>query len=194
MKKHIIFCLYVLIAFFIFSCDNNTSPTEPEEIIENDYDVMLKGEIVATTGLGMGVDDSRQLRNWVEQDSTYMRMNYPGGLGWGAVFITVGGDPQDPPRPWIDISKCTKLSIEMKGVIGDESVKIGMKDKDDPDDGTETKKVVYLTQNWEIYEFMLSDFITCDLTKVYVVTEFVFPGASSNKAVTVDIKNVSILK
>lgn len=197
MKKQIIFSFFILIIISIgLRCNkkNPGGPNEPEQIITDDYTVMLNGEIVTTTGFGLGVDDSQQLRNWIQQDSISMSLHYPGGLAWGAVFITVGGDPKDPPRPWIDFSALTKLSIEMKGTIGGEGVLIGMKDKDDLDDGTETKKTVYLTQDWKIYEFTLSDFTTCDLTKVYVVTEFVFPSGSSNNAVTIDIKNISILK
>ena len=195
MKKNITFFLSLLI--IVCNCnkdDHITGPTEPDKIITADYDVLLNGRIVATTGFGMGVDDSRHLCNWLQQDSLYMRLNYPGSLDWGAVFVTVGGDPKDPPRPWIDVSSCTKLSIEMKGNMGGEVVLIGIKDKDDPDDGTETKEVVYLTQDWQTYEFTLSDFTTCDLTKVYVVTEFVFPCGASNKAITIDVKNISILK
>jgi hypothetical protein len=192
MKKNIIFFLSMII--IVCNCHKNDQITGPDNVIKNDYDVLLNGKIVTSTGFGMGVDDAIQLRNWIQQDSLFMSLNYPGNLSWGSVFITVGGDPKNPPRPWIDISACTKLSIEMKGAVGGEGVLIGMKDKDDPDDGTETKKAVYLTKDWNIYEFQLSDFTTCDLTKVYVVTEFVFPCGTSNKAVSINVKNITILK
>nr|NQU93348.1 hypothetical protein [Bacteroidota bacterium] len=198
MKKQVAFYFFLILIIMSFGLNCNkedpVGPNEPEHIIIDNYDVLLNGQIVSTTGFGLGVDDSQNLANWIQQDTASIGIHYPGGLEWGAVFITVGGDPKDPPRPWIDISACTKFSIEMKGTTGMEGVRIGIKDKDDPDDGTETKKTVYLTQDWKVYEFTLSDFVTCDLTKVYVVPEFVFPGGSSNNSVTVDIKNIKILK
>ncbi len=186
--------VYSIIVFLVLVGLGCSSPTATDEVISDDYSVMSNGKIVAATGFGLGVDDSQHLCNWVQQDSTSMVLHYPGDLGWGAVFITVGGDPKNPPRPSIDISNCTRLSIEMKSAVDSEGVLIGMKDEDDPDDGTEIKKPVYLTQDWKTYEFMLSDFRTCDLTKVYVVAEFVFPCDVSNRAVTVDVKNISILR
>ena len=189
--------LFLLIfLFFSYNCnkDNNISPIESYKIITADYDVMLNGVIVAETGFGMGVDDSKQLRNWIQPTTSSMCLTYPTGLSWGALFITVQGDPKDPPRPWIDISACSKITVEMKGEVGDELVYLGLKDKDDPDTGIETKIPVTLTKDWKIYEFLLSSFKSCDLTKVYVVTEFVFQSNSSTSALKVYVKNIRILK
>lgn len=196
MEKKIAFLIFVVL-FIDFSCnkkDEVTTPTQPDQIITSDFDVLSDGKIIATTGFGMGIDDAAQKRNWMQLASASLVMNYPGSLSWGAVFITVGGDPVATNRHWIDISACTRLSIEMKGEAGNEAVIIGIKDKDDPDTGSETRKSVILTSDWKVYEFLLSDFKTCDLKKVYVVTEFVFPGGSSSSAATVSVKSIKIFK
>ena len=184
--------LFVMVITISYGCKKGI--TTPDQIISTDYDIMIDGKIDPSTGFGMGVDDENSLRNWIHQDSTDMGLFYPGNLTWGAVFITVHGDPTDSDRHWIDISACDSISIEMKGDIDGTMVKIGMKDKDDPSDGLESKQPVRLSTQWTTYGYPLSVFKTCDLTKVYVVTEFVFPGGTSNSAANVYVKNIRFLK
>ncbi|MGK7877304.1 MAG: hypothetical protein AB4426_29610 [Xenococcaceae cyanobacterium] len=130
-----------------------------------------------TSDYDMGVDSSRGRRNWTNNKNGAMCMAYPSGEQWGAVFITFG-PPTDSDRPGKDLSKYTKLSINMRGEKGGERVSIGLKDNTDPDNGRETKiEVSNLTKGWKTYTFPLSDFKTADKTRLYVVTEFVFePG------------------
>lgn len=54
-------------------------------------------------GHDMDVDDDAGQRGWVADMGGYMRLAYPGGMGWSAVLIT-GGLPKDPPRPGQDHS------------------------------------------------------------------------------------------
>lgn len=195
MKNKIVL-VFVIMSTISINCtkpDPVIVPTKPDTIVLTDYDVVLNGNIVSATGFGMGIDDELHLQNWMKVDTT-MALKYPGSLSWGSVFITVNGDPVKTNKHWIDISACTKLSIEMRGDLGGEAVKIGIKDKDDPDNGTETKQTVNLTKDWTVYNLQLSDFKTCDLSKVYVVTEFVFPATASNSAANVYVKNIRILK
>jgi hypothetical protein len=93
------------------------------------------------------------------------------------VFITVG-PPRDPPRPGKDLSSYGTLSLELRGATGGEYVSIGVKDNTDLDNGRETKIPVRdLSTDWQTHTFDLSGFRTADLTRLYVVTEFVFePG------------------
>ncbi len=125
----------------------------------------------------MGVDTSGKLRDWVTDKNGFMCMAYPGNQDWAAVFITFG-KPIDPPRPGKDLSGYQTLSLELRGEAGGEYVSVGLKDNADPDNGTEKKmQVSNLTPNWQTFTFSLSSFDTADLTKLYVVTEFVFePG------------------
>jgi len=135
----------------------------------------------------MGVDSSNRKRNWLDRTADGMKMAYPADQAWGAVFITVGV-PVDPPRPWKDFSSFRTLSLELRGQTGGESVQIGIKDATDPDDGTETKALVSnLSTQWQTYQFPLSMFATADLTRLYVVTEFVFSGSTAQ---TVYFRNV----
>ena len=127
-------------------------------------------------GYYMGVNTSGQKQDWVKQQSDgSLCMAYPSGQKWGAVFVTVG-KPKKPPRPGKDFSSYTTLVIDMRGEQGGEKVKIGIKDKDNPDDGSEAKIEKSLSSGWKTYTFPLKDFDTADLTKLYVVTEFVFEG------------------
>src|SRR5581483_8347621 len=71
---------------------------------------------------------------------------------------------------------------------GGEEVEIGIKDSADPDDGTEVKKKVTVTPDWQTYTFPLADFSTANLHAVYVVAEFVFEGGTGS---TVDVQSVS---
>ena len=125
-------------------------------------------------GYNMGVNTSGGLTNWVTDMGGYMRMAYPSGQQWGVVFITVG-PPRNPPRPGKDLSRYRTLSLELRGQVGGEDIRIGLKDNTDPDDGSETKVLVSdLTTEWQTFTFPLSDFKTADRTRLYVVIEFVF--------------------
>jgi hypothetical protein len=194
MKKQIALYFLILMASLVsFGCDNSTEPEPPAtgQTITSDFDVMVEGKTV--NGCGLGIDDAAESRDWMQNDADSMSLEYPGVLAWASVFITVG-DPKPENRPWFDISACTNLAIEMKGEVGGEKVLIGIKDKVDPDNGLETKKSATLTKDWNVYEFKLSDFFTCDLKNVYVIAEFVFPAGSKKEATTVHIKNIRILK
>jgi hypothetical protein len=68
------------------------------------------------------------------------------------------------------------LSIEMKGAKGGETLEIGLKDNTDLDNGGETKIQITLTTNWQVYKFLLSRFVTADLSHLYMPIEFVFDG------------------
>jgi len=141
-----------------------------------------------TTGLGAGVDSSGHRTDWLSKGDGFLRMAYPSGQAWGAVFFTVGGDPLPPPRPSRDYSGYTQMNVVLRGAQGGEEVEIGIKDSADPDDGTEVKKKVTVTPDWQTYTFPLADFSTANLHAVYVVAEFVFEGGTGS---TVDVQSVS---
>lgn len=129
-----------------------------------------------SSGYDMGVNTSGGVTTWVYRDSSGVCMDYPDGQDWGAVFITVG-KPRDPPRPARDLSAFRKLSLELRGGSGGESVSIGIKSSSNPDDGSESKVLVTgLTKTWTHFEWPLSSFSTADLRHVYVPVEFVFDG------------------
>lgn len=196
-KRFYWFIVFIVIISFGCDGDGNSSiepsnPTPTPTPTPAFPQILVNGSLVE--GFGMGVDDALQSRNWVSQTSESLKIAYPGGLDWGAVFITVGKDPVPPPRPSKDVSSYTQLEIEMKGASGGECVKIGMKDSNDADDGTETQLAVQLTADWKTYPFNLSEFATCQLSQVYVVTEFVFPCPGQNQAQTIDVRTIRFLR
>ncbi|MFI5132147.1 MAG: hypothetical protein ACHQFX_19235 [Chitinophagales bacterium] len=138
---------------------------------EKNFIVLLDGKL--GSGLDMGVNSAKGNTAWANLNGNELCMSYPGNQDWGAVFITVG-KPSNPPRPSKNYSNYNKLLLELRGDKGDESILIGIKDNDDPDDGSESHVRLSLTKNWAEYQISLSQFKTTDLERLYVVTEFTF--------------------
>lgn len=146
---------------------------------QDDPVIFVKGRL--TSGLDMGVNSSGGRTNWAKIDNASLCMTYPAGQQWGAVSITVG-KPVQPPRPGRDFSSYHYLLIEARGDGVNEMLFVGLKDNTDRDDGSESKVLLRgLTQEWQTYEINLAQFPTADLTKLYVVTEFVFEGGAARK-------------
>ncbi len=151
-------------------------------------DIMVAGQLA--TYYDVGVDSSNKRRDWLSKSANSLQMSYPVGEQWGTVFITVGA-PSDPPRPWKDFSGFSKLSVELRGGPGADTIDIGLKDAFDPDDGREARvKIGGLSAEWKAYEFPLASFTTADLRNLYVVIEFVFSGPTAQ---TVYVRNVRYL-
>lgn len=142
-------------------------------------------------GYDMGVDTSGHKYDWVTDMGGYMRMAYPPGQGWGAVYITVGKPAPRGQRQSRDFSKYHALAVDLRGEQGGEVVYIGVKDSRDLDDGRETKIPVTLTGDWKTYTFPLSDFTTADLTSLYIPIEFIFESGVGPE--TVYFRNVRYL-
>ncbi|MBK7871755.1 MAG: hypothetical protein IPJ74_14290 [Saprospiraceae bacterium] len=116
--------------------------------------------------------------NWASVESAELCMSYPAQQEWGILDITMG-TPSNPPRPSADFSKYKKLVIELKGAQGGERVQIAMKDKDDPDDGSEAKFPITLTNDWKTYEIdIANNFASADVKNLYVIASIEFGGAA----------------
>ena len=129
------------------------------------------------SGFVMGADSHFGDRDWLETIGKAVKMSYPGKQGWGAVFITVGQpypDSQKERRRTKDMSGFTMLSIDLKGEIGGEKVWIGMKDKNDLNNGAETKRPITVSSDWRTYNIILADFKTADLKSIHVPIEIIF--------------------
>ena len=171
----------LVLALFLF----NGNKTSAQEEVK---DILIGADL--TAGLDMGVNSSNGRTDWLESQNGAFRMSYLVNQTWGAVFITVG-PPKDPPRPFRDFQAYRTLSVEMKGGQGARTIDIGVKTNTQPDNGRETKKAENLTQDWKTYEVALSDFTGTDLSKLYVVTEFVFAGSNAQ---TIYFRNIKYLK
>jgi exo-beta-1,3-glucanase (GH17 family) len=143
------------------------------------------------SGLDMGVDSSEHFNNWVKDLNGQMKANFPAGQSWGVVFITVGDPAQLGFRSAIDLSQYRTLSVEMRGELGGETVYIGIKDKYQPDNGSEIKLPVRLSADWRSYTFDLQEFRRVDLSAVYIPIEFVFENFVSAK--TIYFRNIQYL-
>lgn len=150
------------------------------------------GDVLAGTRLGrgfdMGVDSSEHRTDWVSQAEGAMKMAYPPGQDWGAVFITVG-KPKNPPRPSIDLSGFNFLLVEMRGGL-ETKVSVGIKDNRQPDDGTERKVVVPIAEEYRRYVIPLKRFRRANIHRVYVAAEIVFDGPQAG---TVWLRGVKYL-
>ncbi len=166
---------------------------------QREFIVMENGKLNPLAKIGVGVDDSQHLRNWLSETVDGLEVQYPGSLQWGVVFLTSGGDAVPPPRDQyaVNLSAYNTLEIEMKGLAGNECVQIGIKDSDDPDNGSEPKTDVLLTPEWKTYSFEINEAFgkrppnlsRLDKTRIYVLTEFVFP-CQSNEAQTIFVRSI----
>jgi hypothetical protein len=139
-------------------------------------------------GYDMGVDTSGHQYAWVTNLHGAMKLNYPPGQDWGAVFITVGKPVPPGERQSRDFSHYQTLAVDLRGEQGGERLRIGIKDKNNSDDGKEIKADVTLTAEWQTYRFPLAYFVTADLAHLYVPIEFVFDSGVG--AETVYFRNV----
>ncbi|HRI59502.1 MAG TPA: hypothetical protein PK228_07255 [Saprospiraceae bacterium] len=140
-------------------------------------------------GCEMGFDDGKGQRDWLSDEGGNIKMAYPGGLSWGAVFITFGppfADAEISQRKCLDFSKYDSVYVDMRSEKDSEVVRIGLKDCKDLNNGRETKIPQTLTPNWKVYAFALPKFTTCNLKELHLPIEFVF----DNKAATVYCRNV----
>jgi hypothetical protein len=149
--------------------------------------VFLDGKL--GSGLNMGVNTSEGQTNWVSMNGVDLCMSYPNMQKWGAVFITVG-TPTNPPRPSKNYSSFNRLILELKGQNGGETILIGLKDNQDPDDGSESKVRLTLTNIWAEYSINVNDFQTAEMKNLYVVTEFVF----ENRSQTICARKIQFMK
>ena len=91
-----------------------------------------------------------------------------------------------------NFSDFKSIQLELKGERGDEKLQLAIKDKFDPDDGTESRVDLQLTPNWETYTFDLrKSFPTADLKNLNMLAGFV---AMNTKDIKFYIKNIRFLK
>jgi hypothetical protein len=142
------------------------------------------------SGFDIFVNTDRGRTDWLNPDADGMKAAYPSGQAWGFVGLVLQGPTAFGSRPSRDLSKYKTLQVQLRGQDGGESIAIGLKDSNQPDTGTETKKVVALTTSWQTLSFPLSDFKPADLTRLYLVFEIVFSGTPGQTVYFRDIRYV----
>jgi uncharacterized protein (TIGR03437 family) len=152
-------------------------------------------------GLALGINTSDGITNWLTPESSPspgdLKMVCPAAQAWCAMYITDGQAISTYPRPGLDVSAFQTLIVEIEGDPGT-TIRIGLKDATQPDDGTETKVTLPVTSNWTAYAIPLSSFATpvlahggyvIDFHKIYVPCEFVFAGGP--QAQTVKVRTIT---
>jgi exo-beta-1,3-glucanase (GH17 family) len=135
----------------------------------------------------LGIDTSNQQRNWLMDKHGSLLLNYPANQQWGGMFITAG--PAAPPgqRLSLDLSAYHSLLVDMRAGADGQCVLLGIKDRTQPDDGSELKIQQCLTTQWSTITLPLNKFAHVDLAHLYVVFEILFQGATG---VTVELRNI----
>jgi hypothetical protein len=143
-------------------------------------------------GFGLGAELHPGGCEWVAVEEGALRMAYPAGQDWGAVFITVGGDPVPFPRPCQDLSTYGELVVELEGEVGGEVLSIGIKDNTDPDVENKARTTWTLGSSLTTCVLNLRDekFESVDLSRIYVAVEFIFENPQPR---TVLVRNVYYL-
>ena len=142
------------------------------------------------SGFGLAVNTSTSKHDWTSADGNALKLAYPGDPVFGSASITFG-PPVDKNRPGTDLSAFSTLLVEMRGDPG-KTVQVGIKDKTQPDGGSEVTVRVTLTADWRTYAIPLSIFSQdapkVDLRQVFDIVEFVFAGAQPITAFVRDVR------
>lgn len=107
---------------------------------------------------------------------------------WAVVYWFVGNGVPDSNRVK-DFSNFQTLRLKLRGTKGEERVAIGLKDKSDRTDGSETKISLTLTNEWHTYELPLASFASTRLDELFVVTSIIV----ENQACTIEVESIEFL-
>ena len=130
-----------------------------------------------------------QLKFEVNED--YLEFNIKPDLNWAAAMFVVDSLGFNN-RPTKDFTAYKKIKVELKGINGGEKVELALKDKYDPDDGTESRVLLTLSKDWQTYTFDLQkDFPNADLKYLYQLAGFV---VQDPKGLTLHVRNIRFLK
>jgi hypothetical protein len=150
--------------------------------------LLINGEV--PTGFQLNYAASDIFRGYTSNQEDYLVIEYPANsYAWASAYFSI--DALYGRVNEMDFSTYSKVTIEMRGETGGETFKIGMKDINDPADGTESKIKIKLTDEWKIYEFQTYQFLTADMNRIMVPLSFVFEGPIGEK---INIRSVQFKK
>ena len=138
-------------------------------------------------GFGLGIDTSNQQRHWLTVNRSGLRLHYPAGQAWGTMFITVGQPVPPGNRPSIELSAYSDLVVSMRAEGAPGCLRLGVKDRNEGDNGQEPTVRECVTTAWSTRRIPLGSFAPTDVSQAYVVFEVVFNGASAG---TIDIGSI----
>lgn len=122
------------------------------------------------TGFGNNLEDLQFIDD-------YMRINYPGGSDWQFVYVMVGPLGFSARRHHRDFSRFDRIQLELKRNSGCANLELVVKDAEDPDDGSEAKIKLELTDDWTTHEYELSRFVDADLSMLNIPSGFLMDAS-----------------
>ena len=147
-------------------------------------DVYVNG---LASGFVLGLDTSGHQHQWLTTNNGTLVLTYPANQQWGALFISVGPSVPMGHRPSIDLSAYRSLVVDLRAAVDGQCVRIGVKDKNQPDDGSETTVQQCLKAGWSTITLPLDTFAHADSSHLYIVFEVLFQGLSS---ATLEVRNI----
>jgi hypothetical protein len=153
--------------------------------------LLINGEV--PTGFDVRFAASDLFGEHIYKEEDYLVMEYPANsFEWASSYFAVNA--LNGRVDEMDFSTYSKVVIEMRGASGDEVFDIGMKDINDPPDGTESKIKVELTAEWKVFEFETKQFVTADMDRIMVPLGFVFEGPIGRKIHVKSVQFKSLTK
>jgi exo-beta-1,3-glucanase (GH17 family) len=138
-------------------------------------------------GFSLGVETSDHQHQWLTAQNGVLLLTYPAHQQWGGMFIMVGQPVPLGQRSSLDLSRYRSLMVDLRAGANGQCIALGIKDRTQPDDGSEIRVQRCLRTEWTTVVLPLSLFTNVDLTHVYVVFELIFQGPSS---ATVQVRNI----
>jgi hypothetical protein len=126
--------------------------------------------------------------NTFRRTADSLRIESGGGVEWAGVWFPTGVNISN--RLSTDYSMYDKLVLELKGEVGGERISVNMEDMNDPADGSSTRYMLRLSDQWQTYEIDLDEFETADLRVLTVPLGFVL----FEDPVSFSIRNASFIK
>ena len=140
--------------------------------------ILSNGDV--PTGFDIKYSASSLFGNYFSKEKDYLVMAYPENtFEWGSPYFWVNALQGRVNE--MDFSTYTKVVLEMKGEMGGEVFQIAMKDKSDPNDGSESRVSLELTSEWKVYEIETSQFATADMKTIMIPLAFIFTGPTGRK-------------
>ncbi|GAB2775536.1 DUF6090 family protein [Salinimicrobium soli] len=127
----------------------------------------------------------------LEGQEDRLKFSISPNLEWAAAMLVVDSLGQNV-RASKDFREYQSIELELKGEEGNEELALALKDKYDPDDGTESRADLKLSKNWKTYRFDLrKNFPTADLKILHQLAGFV---TLDPNGVTFYVRNIRFLE